>query len=188
MVLVPVGLCLGALIGFGVVPFVQKLRSRRSGVQPVKAPMGLRIGLQIGLRTGLMILVCAIFVPVMLCLGGYLMEKDLDDYWASKGAWDWWRMPLEYPYELIAVGSLDMGSISNWETDEQPVFGVTRFYKSGNIVAGEIAANYSSYQGQWFSFDCSNGQVAWYDSKVEFHQALDELAVEENMRLYWDSH
>jgi hypothetical protein len=129
----------------------------------------------------------------MVFLSAYMMEKDLDDYWKSGGAWDWWRMPLEYPYELIAVGTTETGSIMEWETGNQHVYGVTKFYKKGNLIAGEA----SSYQGTLFIFDCSNGTAFWYDNETEFREAMIKLGfdketifltVEENMDLYWKEH
>ena len=77
-VLTPVGLLLGALVSFVGIPLFLKLRrsrgtDRHTGYLP---------------RFALMFLICAVFVSVMVCLGGWLMEKDSGDYWKSKGAWD----------------------------------------------------------------------------------------------------
>jgi hypothetical protein len=185
VVLIPIGLLLGAIIGFGIVPLTQRILGNKA-IKPRPAS-SFTIG---GCIT---VLTCLLFVPTMVYLGVYIMEKDLDDYWKSTGAWDWWRMPLEYPYELIAVGNKDMGSIMEWETGTQYVFGVTEFYKSGNLIAGKA----SSYQGHLFVFDCSNGIVVWYENETEFRDALVDfglgrepvmLTVEENMDLYWEAH
>jgi len=129
----------------------------------------------------------------MIFLGVYIMEKDLGDYWKSSGAWDWWRMPLVYPYELIAVSSKDTGDIREWETKRQYVDRINKFYKNGNLIAGEA----SSYQGKFFLFDCSDGTVIWYDGEMEFREAIVQLGfdkdtifltVEENINLFWKEH
>jgi hypothetical protein len=185
MILTPIGLLLGAIIGFGVVPFIQRIRGNKT-IKP--KPIAL-----FSLGGCITVTTCLLFVPTMVFLGAYIMEKDLGDYWKSSGAWDWWRMPLEYPYELIAVGTQDIGYIREWETNTQYVDGIARFYKNGNLIAGEA----SSYQGKLFIFDCSNGTVIWYDNEAEFREAMVNfgfdretvfLTVEENMKLYWKEH
>ena len=109
-------------------------------------------------------------------------------------------MPLTYPYDLVAVGSQERGAIRNWETKTYYVHGIKSFHFDGEHVVGEISTQTAAYlllPGEWFSFDCNDEQVIWYESEDEFRIGLIELGFEEmtvlltvreNISQYWERH
>ncbi|MHC4585076.1 MAG: hypothetical protein ACYS3N_11130 [Planctomycetota bacterium] len=185
IILIPIGFIIGAFLFFGGIPFIYWI---------LKVPKEKR---RIGLlwRFLLTIIFPVIFVPTMCVVGIYLMEKDTDDYWKSKGAWDYWRMPLEEPYELSMVDTMDDASIGKWKNGRSIVWGISKYEKRGTLVAGFCEKKqFRGKQNKWFIFDCTSGSIEEFKSEEEFHQACEThgfsqpvnmKTIKENWALYW---
>jgi len=137
------------------------------------------------------------FVVVMCGLGIYVMEKDSGNYWEYEGAWDFYRMPLEEPYELVMIDTMDSASINKWKEGSTIVGDIVEYEKRGALIAGHCQhTSYSFYTKDkpWFVFDCATGQVDTYASKEAFEDActqkgfslpLDMKSIRENWNAYW---
>ena len=185
IILTPIGFLIGACLFFGGIQFTYWV---------FKVPKEKR---RIGLlwRFVLTIVFTVIFVPTMCAVGIYLAEKDTDDYWNSKGAWDYWRMPLEEPYQLSMVDTLDNAAIGRWKKGGSIVWGISKYEKRGILLAGCCEKNqFSQNENKWFIFDCASGSAEEFESKEEFLQAcethgfsqpLNMKTIKENWALYW---
>lgn len=87
-------------------------------------------------------LVSIIFAGMVL-FGLILEIKDADNYWKSMGFGDWFRMPLEYPYELVTTSLDSDAEIRVWEKDSTILNEVTKYYKDGYFITGEIVPHIS---------------------------------------------
>jgi hypothetical protein len=185
-ILIPIGLILGALLFFGGIPLIYWI---------FKVPKEKR---RIGLlwRFILTIVFPAIFVPAMCATGIYLAEKDTDDYWKSQGVWDYWRMPLEEPYQLSMVDTMNYAAITKWKNGVHIVSGISKYEKRGKLVAGFCEKNqFRRYEEKWFIFDCVSGSAEEFKSEEEFLQAceihgfsqpINMKTIEEYWDLYWE--
>lgn len=186
IMLAPIGFLIGSCLSFLGIPFAYRL---------FKIPKEKR---RIGLfwRFVFTIVFTVIFVPTICAVGIYLMEKDIDDYWNSQGAWDYWRMPLEEPYELSMVDTLDHAAIRRWKKGGSIVWGISKYEKRGTLVAGRCEKNqFGLNENRWFVFDCASGSIEEFKSSEEFLQACENYGfsqpinmktIKENWSLYWN--
>jgi hypothetical protein len=120
----------------------------------------------------------AFFVLLGICgyYGAYL-PHDYDHY---GGDFDYYRMPLDYPYELSTIDTIECANISKWQEDKLLVTGITHYRKRDNIIVGKISEEcFLSDRTEWFSFDTKTGRVVRYDSEEEFRKALQALGFDE---------
>jgi hypothetical protein len=185
IILTPVGFLIGACLFLGGIKFAYWL---------FKIPKEKR-RISLLWRFVLTIVFTIIFVPTMCAVGIYLMEKDTDDYWNSRGAWDYWRMPLEEPYQLSMVDTMDDASISRWKNGRVIVGGIIKYEKRGKLVTGfcekkQLRGN----ENKWFIFDCTSGSTEEFKSEEEFLHACEThgfsrpvnmKTIKENWALYW---
>ncbi len=142
-------------------------------------------------RCGWTALFTVLFVPAMCTLGLILSFAGSDNYWEYQGAFDYWRMPLEPPYELVMVDTLGEAAIHQWKNDSAPaiLWGITKYEKRGPLVAG-------FYEGEhgWFLFDCTNGAIAKFTDRESFHKACTDkgftslpamMSIRDNWHCYW---
>jgi len=186
IILTPIVFLIGACLSFLGVPFIYWL---------FKIPKEKR---RIGLlcKFGLTMFFAVVFVPTICAVGIYLMEKDVDDYLNSKGAWDYWRMPLEEPYELSMVDTIDDAAITRWKNGGHIVSGISEYERRGTLIAGRCSKNHlNPNQNKWFIFDCASGSVEKFESEEEFLQAfknrgfsqpVEMKTIKENWALYWN--
>jgi len=59
-----------------------------------------------------------------------------NSYWTSRGFYDWWRMPLEYPYELVTTNPWTDADIREWRKTKIIVYRITRYYRDNGILIG----------------------------------------------------
>ncbi len=127
--------------------------------------------------------------------------KTEHDYWKYQGLRDLWRMPLEYPYELVMADKLDNALIGIWKYAEEatgtaPISGISKYYKKEQIIVGEICRHSEDKNKKWFSFNCGNGIGVEYKNKKEYLGAIKKLGFEkepklltvrENWNRYWSA-
>jgi len=121
-------------------------------------------------RTCSLVLACGCAFTILICgLNFYDMFGDADDYWKSKGGWHFWRLPLEEPYELRMVDSMEQGSIAAWKQADVLVARVLEYDQQGSIVVG-VRAGDSARQLEWFLFDTKTGESKRYQSRRDLEQ------------------
>jgi hypothetical protein len=137
------------------------------------------------------------FVPVMCIFGIYMMEKDTNNYWESEGAWYYWRMPIEEPYELVMIDTMDNASIGKWKDGSAIVADIIEYEKRGPILAGRCRdrrLDSNTNTEHWFLFDCTTGRADEYVDKETFETAcrqkglclpLAMKSIQDNWDQYW---
>lgn len=183
ILLIPIGVSLGTFIFYVLIPFIYLLRKTQKEEQKFKRKFLLSI------------LFTVIFVPSMCGFGIYLMVKDVNDYWKSQGAWDYWRMPLEEPYELVMIDTKDTASINIWENPESLVWGISKYERKGDVMYGEISRGpfHRDEPPKYFSFNLKTGQVDKIESLELFTKKLSVYdiseinlkSIRENWSEYW---
>lgn len=186
IMLTPIGFLIGACLFFGGIQLAYWL---------FKVPKEKR-RISLLWRFVLTIVFTVIFVPTMCAVGIYLAEKDTDDYWKSQGAWDYWRMPLEEPYELSMIDTMDDASISKWKNGGSIVWGISKYEKRGKLVAGYCEKKrFRGNKNKWFIFDCGSGSIEEFKSEEEFLRACESSGfsqpvnmktIKQNWILYWN--
>jgi hypothetical protein len=126
VLLTPVGVLIGLLLSF-LGPFIYY---RFRGVPREKRRCGWRF------RRTLTVCFTALFVPSMCALGPFLSFAGSGNYWSYQGAFDYWRMPLEPPYELVMIDTQDDAAICKWKDGAAIVWGIKKYEKRGSLVAG----------------------------------------------------
>lgn len=132
---------------------------------------------------------------VLLGICGYYVIYTPNDYYNYAGDFDFYRMPLDYPYELSMIDMIDCAGISRWKEDKLLVAGISHYYKRDNLIVGKISAEcFAVDTSAWFSFDTKTGRVEEYKTEEEFRRALKELGfdqepelrtIQENWDLFW---
>jgi len=174
----PVGLLVGAIIMFAGVPLFYRLRNIPKSKR--------RIGLMA--KAALTLLFTLIFISAICGLSLYNVEKDIDDYWKSKGGWECWRMPLEEPYELCMIENMNSGFIGKWQNPGPIIHDIANYEKRGSMIAG------CKTEPGWFFFDCKTGVLKTFESreqlrktrqKAGFEPPLKMKSVRKNWYEYW---
>lgn len=139
-----------------------------------------------------------VFILAISSVCGYWNYRA-NDFYGYGGDFDYYRIPLDYPYEITMIDTTDCGAINKWKEDGSSiVFGVTEYYKQGNIIVGRISPSCFPFDNSgWFVFDTSTGEAIKYQNEQEYIQALKKigfseepnlLTLDENADLYWDSY
>ena len=137
------------------------------------------------------------FFFLMCGVFGYQVYRE-NDFYGYGGDFDYWRTPLDYPYEITMIDVTDCGHITRWKDGGFIVAGITHYHKQDNIIVGKSSSTcFPHEKSEWFSFDTTTGIATEYETKAEYQQALKELGfseepelltLEENVRLYWDKY
>jgi hypothetical protein len=210
ILLVPVGLVIGGLVMFPGLPLYWRIRS---------IPKECR---RFRWKHALILPATVIAIQILATAGfAFFMIQEVrysDDFYKSQGLTDWWRLPLDYPYEILFIDVTDHGSIQKTDCkgkagdadpadfpEVQPqLFDVRAYYKKGPLVVGYIYEDeWRSYEKTkhrdtvWFSFDCSTGESLTYGSREDYVQGLGRLGfteepelvpVREQLDRYWAEH
>ena len=186
LILTPIGLILGLLLSFIGFPVFHRLR---------KTPIEKR---KTGWLRRLLVafLFTMLFIPTICGLGLYLSFKDQDNYWEYHGAFDFWRMPLEEPYQLVMIDTIEQAGISKWRDGSYIVYGILEYEKRGQLVAGYYEHKpFKPEEKGWFLFDCVTGKAEDFRSeqllteaceKRRFSPPIQMKTILENWTLYWD--
>jgi hypothetical protein len=166
------GFAAGAVLAFVVIPLYKRFRRPNAWLQRrqfIKA-YGLVQMLVVLLGTT----TAAVASVAALTVGLTLWELQYeDDYWMAAGMYDYWRWPLEYPYQFEAVDDVDDAHLCVWgDGGGTLVAGVTAYRKSGSILIGEFNSGDSEHR--YFTFDCTSGAVAYLDDSL-FRVELQKL-------------
>lgn len=127
---------------------------------------------------------------------GYWFFYLPNDYYRYAGDFDYYRMPLDYPYELSMIDMIDCATISVWKENTSLMGGIRDYQKRDNVIIGTTSISCRSAERTgWFSFDTRTGDVVTYFSPEEFKAAarliypneeIKLLTVRENWDLHWD--
>ncbi len=133
-------------------------------------------------------------MPILVGIGAFFLvicgvlgywEYLTYDYENYGGDFDYYRIPLDYPYQLSMIDEIDCASITVWKNDNHSIVkGITHYHKQENIVVGKISADcFLADKSAWFSFDTTTGIAIKYETEEEYHQALKELGFNEEPTL-----
>jgi hypothetical protein len=183
--LTPFAVVIGGVLSF-LVPFIYY---GVRGTPPEERKSGWRF------RSGLAVLFTVLFVPLVCALGFFASYADSGDYWNYRGAFDYFRMPLEPPYELVMLDTLDDAAICKWQDGAAIVWGITRYEKHGPLIAGFCERRHVvPYEHAWFLFDCRSGVLSKFTDAESFSTACRRLgftpllamrSIRENWNAYW---
>ena len=189
VVFIVVPFCVGAgiLVSFLGIPVVYKMRGKA-------CPVGFAAKSLLSLFFAVLLL---FLVLATTCCLELRLSKD---YWNYPGAYDWYRMPLEYPYELRMIDDINDARLDSWAkedgTPSEDVLDIRRYYKQGNLVVGQCVSQRmdSPPQTSWFTFDCSTGQAEKFIEREDYLESIRVLGfkkepklltVRENWNDYW---
>lgn len=187
-VLFPYGFIIGLLLSLVGIPALHRIRNTPKD----KRCMGVRRRLRISAAFA------SVFVVVVLGDALFRMYKDQDDYWRYEGAFDFYRMPLEEPYELVMIDSLDKASIGRWQESESLIWGIIRYERRANFLIGETTdesfPDRNSRPTGWFIFDLTSGHLYKYRSLSELREEAPShgiqppfafTSIKDNWDHYW---
>lgn len=185
VLLTPIGFGLGLLLSFIGFPVFHTLK---------RTPVDER-NTSYARRRRVASVFTVLFVPTICGLGLYLSYKDEGDYWEYQGAFDFWRMPLEEPYELVMIDVTDEAAISEWQDGTNIVSGIRKYEKRGHLVAGYYEREFfNSKESGWFLFDCASGRAEKFGTEQSltetcatrgFSPPIQMKTIHENWTLYW---
>jgi len=184
----PVAFVMGVGLSY-LIPAI-KSRTKRHPAAEENKPVGC-------LTRGAQALLFAFIIDVGVCICGVaIVAVRSNNYWEYDGCGDFWRMPLEPPYQLEMINSLDEASIGEWKSNKWHLGGVTQYVKQGNIVAGRFSNSFGEKtMSGFFLFDCKTGRLERFDEEKAFNSACADWglpqpvtlkSVKENWGLYWD--
>lgn len=193
--LVPVCFVGTFIISLIVFPFIHKKRDSELSKK-------LRITKRILLSLLFSFIAAIVFPFCFLLLGGVVLGIDSMyewDYWKANGVLDSFRMPLEPPYELLMIDTIDYASIQVWqEESSSKIWGITHYEKRGYLMFGVTSNDYYEFQKspedkEWFIFDLNNGDKIIFESEEEFLSTLKKRGIEniqlktvlQNWNEYW---
>jgi len=185
VILIPICLIGGVVLSFLIVPlFFASLRGSSVGGFFLKI---------------LDVPIFAAFLFVLFWAAVLAVERNAaKDYWNYRGAYDWYRMPLEYPYELRMIDGIDNAYLASFSQEAgvagKDISRIRRYYKQGSLVLGQCDDFYREERSQpsWFIFDCNTGRAETFTKKEEYLRAINKYGFEKEPRLptvkaNWDS-
>jgi hypothetical protein len=188
VVLFPIGLGLGLLLSLVGIPILHRVRHTPKDKRRVGVRRRLRISAAFA----------SAFVVAVLGIGLFVSYKDFNDYWRYRGAFDYYRMPLEEPYELVMIDALDAASISKWQESVSLIGGIVRYERIASCLIGETSdetfAESNSPPTGWFIFDLTSGHLYKYRSLDELREeaarhgiqpTFDLKSIKNNWDHYW---
>ncbi len=127
--------------------------------------------------------IISITIIAFIIFGFVRMFQLESDYWKSKGFDEFYRMPLEYPYEMLLVSGDNLSELCEWPNEptlghKSIIMNIAKYHKEGKFVVGEIQPDSvrNSLSGNhaviWFIFNCSTGRYKFIQNKDEY---LNEL-------------
>jgi hypothetical protein len=185
MLLTPVGLILGLLLSFIGFPLFHKLRKTPDGIKKAGCLKKILAAF----------LFTVVFVPTIIGLGLWLSYKDQNNFWEYQGAFDFWRMPLEEPYQLVMIDTIEQAGISKWQDGSSIINGIAKYEKRGSLIAGYCERKtFKPEKAGWLLFDCVTGKAEFFASeqlltetceKRGFSPPIQMKTIRENWILYW---
>jgi hypothetical protein len=145
-----------------VVGFVVGILTIRK--RDVKIPIVVAIGVFLSLNFG-------------CCYYWFWCESDFE---CARGIGDTFRIPVKYPYEIVAIDHLGDGCLDSWEeTDSYIVCGITDYATHFSIMVGKVEDPFTSMgysdSEEWFSFNMDTGELICYSSQRAFIDACKRL-------------
>lgn len=142
----------------------------------------------------------AIFVAVMLAWPVYQTYQENFDYYGYQGFADFWRTPLQYPYDMVIIDSFDTGHLSVWQNNSV-LSNITRYTQYQQWVIGERLERNRNPNDMaeinWFIFDCQTGQATIFTDEQSYLTALQQhgipqelplFTIRENWEVYWENY
>ncbi len=182
--LTPIGVVIGAILSFVVPVLYYEIRR----TPPEKRRRGLLF------HCGFTVVFAMLFAPSVCGLLFFLASVGSDDYWNYEGAFDYYRMPLEPPYQLSMTDTLDDAGIFKWKERSGIVWNITKYEKRGPLIAGFREEERTSREPPWFLFDCRNGKAFKFVDEKSLNRACAEngfappltmRSIRENWDSYW---
>jgi len=104
------------------------------------------------------------------------IESVNDDYWKNDGGWEFYRMPLEYPYELYLNSAFTYGSLEEWKGHTIYTDGITAFFIHEHTMFGTLHDN------RYFIFPFKKGRIEIISSKVSYKLRLKDYGINDAHR------
>jgi hypothetical protein len=188
IVLFPVGVVVGFILSFLAVPIFHRVRNTPKEDRRIGIPRRLRVSAAFAF----------VFMVAVLGIGLCDSYKDVNDYWRYEGAFDFFRMPLEEPYELVMIDALDEAHIGKWRESGTLIGGIVRYERRASFLIGETSgeafADRDSPPTGWFIFDLASGRLYEYRSFHELREGaarhgiqppFDFQSIKDNWDHYW---
>jgi len=184
VLLTPIGVLIGVILSFFVPIVYYEIR----GTPRDKRKRGFL------LHCGFAIVFGMLFAPSVCALLVFLSSVGSGDYWNYQGAFDYYRMPLEPPYELTMIDTLDDAAIVKWKGDSAIIWSITKYEKRGVLIAGFREEERTLGEPAWFLFDCRDGAVSKFADEESLSRACAESgftpplvmrSIQENWDSYW---
>lgn len=122
-----------------------------------------RIGLTIVAGT---VLCVSVIIFLVICQLFYQ-----NSYWNYSGDFDFYRMPLQYPFQIEAADDIELGFMSVWKThgtDDLNIYGISAIYMSEQIIMGH-------YEEGFFLIDCQKQESQTFTQQTEYLNALQAI-------------
>jgi hypothetical protein len=124
--------------------------------------------------------VAAVFLLLIAgCLWSY--RRCANDFDCGRGFADYFRIPLRYPYQIVAIDTLDDGCLNTWQGEQTCILrGISQYAVEGAIMVGRTGPTWDSLDRPegWFSLNFDTGEVRRYDNREAFAAACWELGFE----------
>jgi len=102
----------------------------------------------------------------------YFAKEDFNNY---AGSGDYWRIPLQYPYEISIVDTFDYAALTQWKNSTSIVWPVQKYAVKNSYLIGVSISRDSGALERWFLFDMNTGSIQYYSTEQEFLSAWKSL-------------
>lgn len=123
--------------------------------------------------------VVAFFLMIGGCLASY--QRCANDFACDRGFADYFRIPLQYPYQISSFDGLGDGCLATWQEEGSCILsGITQYAVKSPIMVGRIGPSWDAPDRpeRWFSFNFDTGEIRRYNSKEAFVAASQALGFE----------
>ncbi len=166
-----VGVVFGAIVGYWCAPIYYRIRRNSPKNRELKQKRIARIVRYI----------IALGLSGIILSSWYNDMQNLEDYNKSSGWADWYRWPIEYPYEMTMMDPSDGADLSEWgEQGKTYLNGITRYGKINHYIIGKaILTNLPKDTLLWFTFHLQQENLILFDSQNELRDSLIDIGIEE---------
>jgi len=113
----------------------------------------------------------------IIFLTAYNWEQDLGDYYRAEGSEEWYRWPVEYPFEMNTTHSPDGAYLSKWGDQRKTYLkGITHYNKIDSYIIGKATPrNTPKGIQKWFVFHLKQEDLIFFDSWDEIKDSLPNI-------------
>lgn len=131
------------------------------------------------------------FISAISFFGIITLYTQYISFYTSRGHSDFYRIPLEKPYQLTSIDGIETFAIGKWQRSRSLISRIYKVSKENGVIIG-IARQKAKGQPIYFTFSPSTGALSQCSTQKEFKKLLTSHSISsfnlQSPEEYWKAH